>query len=146
MTMDSRAPELTSTLGDIADRAEEEFLNAKSRAPSSGYTKSLFENMPVREIIGKAFGKQIVIFRICLFYFLVILMTLETATLFVIIILASLPSAVLKIGDTTLQILVGATIAQVSTMLIVIIRSVYADSLNTIIMSEKATLGIGKDP
>ena len=65
------------------------------------------------------------------------LMTLETITLFAIIILTSLPSIILLVADTTLQILVGATIAQISAMMIVIIRSVYSDTLNQIVVSAK---------
>ncbi len=62
-------------------------------------------------------------------------MTVETLALFIIIAFASFQT--LEISATTLQILIGATIAQISAMLIVIIRSVYSDTLNQLIMSSQ---------
>jgi len=62
-------------------------------------------------------------------------MTIETLALFLIIGFASFQT--LEISATTLQILVGATIAQISAMLIVLIRSVYSDTLNQLIMSSR---------
>lgn len=78
------------------------------------------------------FRLQIIKFRGFLFYFLLALMLMETITLFTIIILASLEK--LKIAPLTLQILTGATIAQISAMIIVIIQSVFSDTLNQFVM------------
>ncbi|MGB7511246.1 MAG: hypothetical protein WBP54_08175, partial [Pelodictyon phaeoclathratiforme] len=52
----------------------------------------------------------------------------ETIALFLIIILVA--CKVLEINEVTLQVFVGGTIIQISSMLIVIIKSVYSDSLN----------------
>jgi hypothetical protein len=52
----------------------------------------------------------------------------ETIALFLIIILVA--CKVLEINEVTLQVFVGGTILQISSMLIVIIKSVYSDSLN----------------
>lgn len=87
------------------------------------------------------FRWQIVSFRQKLFRFLLFLMALETVSLFVLIILSSLPSKILVIADTTLQILVGVTLVQISAMIIVIIKSVYSDSLNQLIMAESQRHG-----
>ena len=57
----------------------------------------------------------------------------ETITLFLILILVGC-NFLEKINHLTLQIFVGGTIIQISTMLIVIIKSVYSDSLNKIMM------------
>jgi len=85
--------------------------------------------------------KQIIVQRERLFVFLIILMAVETFVLFTIVIFASIPSPSIRltVNDTTLQILVGATIAQISAMVIIIIRSVFPDSLNKI-------MGVDKSP
>ena len=77
--------------------------------------------------------RQIMTSRRCLFWFILFLILLETVVLFVVMILAALPSKRLVIADSTLQIFTGATIAQASAMLFVIIRSVYSESLNQFI-------------
>lgn len=71
--------------------------------------------------------------------FLMKLMASETIILFTIVILASIPSPYkLKINDPTLQILVGATIAQISAMVVIVIRSVFPDSINKILGTNDA--------
>ncbi len=82
--------------------------------------------------------RQIVDFRKLLLWYLIGFMTLETIALYTIVILTSLK--ILTIEPATLQILVGATIAEISAMLIVIVRSVYSNSLNKIIMSKDPVL------
>lgn len=96
--------------------------------------------------------KQILSSRKCLLIFLVSLMAIESIVLFLIVIFSSLPagssvpdsntlpSEILKklsIDPRTLQILVGATLAQISVMVIVVIRSVYSDTLNKDLMSDR---------
>lgn len=113
---------------------------AQAKQPSSDFDKPLtdIDFTTQKRKSDQAFRRQVVLFRTVLFYYLLVLMTIETLALSAIIVLASLPSKVLVIGDTTLQVLAGATIAQVSAMLIVIIKSVFSDSLNKIIMSGEA--------
>jgi hypothetical protein len=106
-------------------------------AVEPSYGKGISELEFKRKASDQKFRDQIVAFRLWLIVFILAMMALETIVLFVIIILASLPCPKLKIEPLTLQVLVGATIAQVSAMLIVIIRSVYSDSLNRLVMSDK---------
>ena len=61
----------------------------------------------------------------------------DTHNLYYFVSLKYAKSQTLEISATTLQILIGATIAQISAMLIVIIRSVYSDTLNQLIMSSQ---------
>ena len=120
---------------EIQQRADEAYSSAKVKQPD--YDKTITALTVERQKSEQDFRWQIVSFRRGLLWYLLILMTFETIALFVIIILASLPSRMLIIEDVTLQVLVGATIAQISAMLIVIIRSVYSNSLNKLIMSDK---------
>ena len=73
--------------------------------------------------------KQALRYRGILFYFLLVLMTVETLFLFLIICVTAKPYPILIIPDMTLQIIVGATIIQISAMVIVIIKSVYPKDL-----------------
>lgn len=83
--------------------------------------------------IKQDFLRQIYSFRNTLFRFLIILMLGETVILFGIIIFTSIPEFPFRVNPTTLQILVGATIIQISTMVVVIVKSVYPGNLNDII-------------
>ncbi len=123
----------TDPFVDTVSRAKKEY---SFRVGDSDY------NMPINEFFSRQkktsdqrFRDQVVSFRKVLFYFLLVFMTIETLALFLIIGFASFQT--LEITPTTLQILVGATIAQISAMLIVIIRSVYSDTLNQLIMSSQ---------
>lgn len=117
---------------DVIERAGSAY---KKKEKSSDYQKKLTEILVAKEKSLQNLRDQIVNYRKCLFNFLLILMAFETVAMFVLVIVASLPSKILVIHDTTLQVLVGATIAQVSAMIIVIIRSVYSEGLNKFIMS-----------
>ena len=88
-----------------------------------------------RRLVEQKYRTQVVTFRIWIFTFLLVMMALETIAIFTIVIFNSLPSPLLDVDKLTLQVLVGATIAQVSAMFIVIIKSVFSDKLNEIIMS-----------
>ena len=123
-----------SLILEIIKRADDE-LNKQT--PPSVREKKLSDFYIEQQLSNQEFRRQVVSYRKGTFWLLVILMTAETLALYSIIILASLPSKILLIGDTTLQILVGATIAQTSLMMIVIIKSVYSDSLNKLIMSDR---------
>ena len=123
----------------IVQRADEAYSAEKHS--SSDYQRKITDLKVKQQQSNQEFRRQVVSFRKGMFWFLLILMTIETVALFVIIILASLPTKALLIEDVTLQILVGATIAQISVMMIVIIRSVYSDSLNKLIMSDRHTHG-----
>lgn len=82
----------------------------------------------IEDMVDKrVFNAQIWDHREQLLHFLKIMMIIETFLLFAIIVLASIPfpSLRLMINDTTLQILVGATIAQISAMIFVIVKSVF---------------------
>jgi hypothetical protein len=97
------------------------------QAIQSIYIKELEAAQETRE----ALFSQVVRFRERLFSFLILLMASETFMLFAIVIIDSI-GGIFHINDTTLQILVGATIAQISTMVIIIIKSAFPDSLNKI--------------
>ncbi len=75
--------------------------------------------------------------RKLIFEFLIILMSLETFLLYIIVIASSIPKlkelGFFYINETTLQILVGATIAQISAMVIIIVKSVFPDSSKKIL-------------
>lgn len=120
------------------DRLEREARKAYSSISKASKDKTLAQNLGIEKLQAEQdLRRQIIRFRRILFYFLLMLMTVETLAVFVIIVLASLPSPILAIKELTLQVLVGATIAQISAMLIVIIRSVYPDSLNKLITPDK---------
>lgn len=125
---------MENAIREIEQRADKAFSSEKQT--SSDYEKKITDLKVEQQQSNQEFREQVVYFRKGMFWFLIILMTLETIALYIIIIVASLPSKVLLIEDVTLQILVGATIAQISAMMIVIIRSVYSDSLNKLIMSD----------
>lgn len=72
-------------------------------------------------------------YREILFYFLLVLMTVETLFLFLIVCVTAKPYSILIIPDRTLQIIVGATIIQISAMMIVIIKSIYPKDLKQLI-------------
>lgn len=107
--------------------------------------KLLIPNLPpiteifqvTKGLAEQDFLTQILFFRKSLFYFLISLMSVETFLLFLLVFLKALPMLKFSINDTTLQILVGATIAQISAMVIVIIKSVFPDSLNKIFTPSK---------
>jgi len=118
---------------DTVSLAEHEY---SSRTGDADYNKPINEFFSrQKKTSDQRFRDQVVSFRKVLFYFLLVFMTVETLALFIIIAFASFQK--LEITPTTLQILVGATIAQISAMLIVIIRSVYSDTLNQLIMSSQ---------
>jgi hypothetical protein len=122
----------------IEQSARATFETEKAKQPTElnkKLTEKLNELFLYQKQTEQDFRWQIVLFRKRLLLYLLYSMTVETILLYTIIILASLPSKILMIERVTLQILVGATIAQISGMLIVVIKSVYADSLNTFIMS-----------
>jgi hypothetical protein len=79
---------------------------------------------------------QIILFRHEIFSFSIKMMCYETIILFFIIIMSSIK--IIDIDRMTLQILVASTIAQVSAMIIIIIKSIFPDSLNKIITESKS--------
>lgn len=97
------------------------------------------------------FRKQLVLSRDKVLHCILTLMVVETGILFVIVILASLQfpilfsgidpaitrGKILDISPTTLHILVGATVTQVSAMTLFIIRSLYSPDLNRIIVRQE---------
>lgn len=125
---DSNKPGKAKDLSDLLKNAYERSTNNPTRL------RDYWDDL--QKLTNHDFRRQINDFRKKLINFLLWLMGIETFALFVIIILASISIKgvhILEIKDLTLQILVGATIAQVSSMLIFIIHSVYSDSLNKII-------------
>ena len=78
-------------------------------------------------------GDQALRYRGILFYFLLVLMGVETLFLFVIVLITAKPYRLLEIPDTTLQIIVGATIIQISAMVIAIIKSVFPKDMKQLI-------------
>lgn len=81
------------------------------------------------------FLTQINKFRKVSFLILIYLMVIETFTLFIILILSSLTNnSFLKVDNLTLNILVGATLTQVSVMMVLIIKSVFPVKLNDIML------------
>lgn len=95
------------------------------------YTTFYFQ----KKYSDQKFRNQIIDFRIQVFKFLLKMMAWETFAMLLIVVLDSLPFPVLDVDKLTLQVLVGATIAQISAMLIVIVKSVFSDTLNKLIMS-----------
>ena len=83
----------------------------------------------VRIQLNNELVMQALRYRGILFYFLLVLMTVETLFLFLIVCVTAEPYPILIIPDRTLQIIVGATIIQISAMVIVIIKSVYPKDL-----------------
>ena len=120
---------------DIFQSAIKAFEEEEKKDP--GVAKRFERLILQRESSDQKFRDQIVEFRKRVFRFLLWMMALETIVLFLIVILNSLPYPILNVDKLTLQILVGATIAQISTMLFVIIRSVFSNTLNKLIMSRK---------
>lgn len=117
-----------SFLADIERRAKEALSETKNEFSKELSLKDRFEEQ--NKLTEQNFKDQILLYRQGFFVYLLVMMALETIVLFTIVILASVATHdILDINDTTLQVLVGATIAQVSTMLIVIIKSVYSDNL-----------------
>ena len=123
---------------------DDPFAEIKKRATEAHDAKTdPGKNTPITQIYSKEITQQaserlqsqLVFFRKRLLSFILILMACETVALFTIVILTSLPTKPLDIHDTTLQIFTSATIAQISAMLIIIVRSVFSDKLNPLIMS-----------
>jgi hypothetical protein len=128
------------------EEIEKRAMEALKRKQTEGkeefypYNQSLLANMlslKKREAEHNLL-QQTIRFRRILFYYLLLLMTVETFMLFIIIVAVSLPSHWLVMPQITLQVLVGATIAQISAMVIVIIKSVYPDSINKIILPDNS--------
>jgi hypothetical protein len=111
---------------------EKEAISAYSKKKKHSYNYDKKGDDSLSNWTFTKFRLQIIKFRAFLFYFLLALMLMETITLFTIIILSSLDK--LEIEPLTLQILTGATIAQISAMIIVIIQSVFSDTLNQFVM------------
>lgn len=118
---------LRGFLAEVKKRADDAYISKSKSFENKSLNDIFDEQIKVTE---QHFKDQILRYREGFFIYLLVLMALETITLFSIVILSSVASKkILVINDTTLQILVGATIAQISTMLIVIIKSVYSDNL-----------------
>lgn len=115
---------------------DDPFAEIKKRATEALDAKSdPGKNTPITQLCSEKLQNQLVFFRKCLLCFILILMACETVALFAIVILTALPTKPLTIPPTTLQIFTSATIAQISAMLIIIVRSVFSDKLNPLIMS-----------
>jgi hypothetical protein len=113
-------------------KTEPEFAKLLARLEKMG-------NIPKdpSELTLQTFREQLVLFRIWGIGFVLWMMALETIAIFLIVVLDSLPIPMLNVDKLTLQILVGATITQVSTMFYAIIRSVFSDTLNRLICKNR---------
>lgn len=72
-------------------------------------------------------------YRGILFGLLMSMMALETLVLFVVLVLASLDPPVLAFREKTLEVTIGATIAQIGVMVVVIVKSVFPPNLKDIL-------------
>jgi hypothetical protein len=70
---------------------------------------------------------QVIIIRRQFFKYLIFMLTFETVILYLIIVLICLK--IFSLSDSTLKLLIGATITQISAMLAVIINSVYSQRI-----------------
>lgn len=80
------------------------------------------------QLVGQAYK-----YRRILFYSLITVMFAETVFVFGILWATSMLEPILCMKDSTLQVVVGATILQVSTMVVMIIKSVYPKDLKQLI-------------
>ena len=133
--MNTLSSQLTaSPMQDILHEIERRAVNAaQQELPQETLGKTITQIYEDERRWVSDIREQIMVSRRYLFWFILVLMGLETVVLFVVLILVALPSKPLTITDGTLQIVTGATIAQISAMLIVIVRSVYSESLNQFI-------------
>ena len=99
-----------------------------------GRMESLLDSIKMQRLdLCTLLVKQAYQYRRILFYFLLGLMAIETAFLFALVWMTSQCPPILEIEDSTLQIIVGATIIQISTMVVVIIHSVYPKDIKHLI-------------
>lgn len=77
--------------------------------------------------------KQAIRYRRILFYFLLGLMSVETILLVLFVYFVPRLPESQRISDTGLQIIAGATIIQISAMIIVIVKSVFPKDLRSLI-------------
>jgi hypothetical protein len=118
-------------IGDALAQSALAAINSKPDIESWANQKWAFAKARIELCIK--LGDQAFLYRGILFYFLLVLMTVETLFLFFIVFETAGPKPKLEIPNTTLQIIVGATIVQISTMVIVIIQSVFPKDMKQLI-------------
>jgi hypothetical protein len=87
----------------------------------------------IRARLATKLASQALRYREYLFYYLLGLMTVETLFLFGIVFVTAPPHQLIEMHQTTLQVIVGATIIQISAMVIVIVKSVFPEDMKHLV-------------